>query len=88
MYACMYVRMYACMYYVCMYAYMYACMYVFIYLYGLLLAPLFYNVNPSSILPIKYYLQNIVSALIVTIGYPSGFYSSNDMDLIHFKNSL
>ena len=39
-------------------------------------------------IPIKCYLMNIVITLIVTIGYPSAFSSSKDMDLINFKNSF
>ena len=84
---CMYVCMYVCMC-VCMYVCMYVFMYLFYFIYGLLLAPLLYNSNTTSLLPNKYYPMNIVITLIVSIGYPSAFSSSKDMDLINFKNSL
>ena len=66
-YICIYVRSYLCIL-VCMYICVCVCMYVFIHIYGLLLSPLFYNSNTTSLLPNKYYLMTILFTFIHTIG--------------------
>ena len=88
MYECTYVFIYVCLYvyiYVCIYVCKYVCMYVYLFyfIYGLLLAPLLYNSNTTSLLLSNYSYYSYCCNWL-----PSAFSSSIDMDLINFKNSL